>query len=124
MQQRIPMLVLSACAAGVTGYVLLFYVRSATWPWVGLLLMLLAALLAVVAIARSRRPVGVVLAVLGVVPLAVLVWAVVRFFRTSRGTNSASRRSPRRSCLWGLGRGRHAPVRRPSGKRRSHLEAI
>ena len=71
-----PRLALAAIAVGAAGYVLTFYVRSELWPWVGVLLMLLAPLLAIAAIARSRRPLAAVLAVVAVIPLAVLVWAV------------------------------------------------
>ena len=71
-----PRLALAAIAVGAAGYVLTFYVRSELWPWVGVLLMLLAPLLAIAAIARSRGPLAAVLAVVAVIPLAVLVWAV------------------------------------------------
>ena len=71
-----PRLALAAIAVGAAGYVLTFYVRSELWPWVGVLLMVFAPLLAIAAIARSRRPLAAVLAVVAVIPLAVLVWAV------------------------------------------------
>ena len=48
--RRLPRLAWAAIAAGVVGYVLTFYVRSELWPWIGVLLMLLAPLLAVAAI--------------------------------------------------------------------------
>lgn len=71
------MLPVAALGVGVVGYVLFFYVQSATLPLVGLLLMVLAAVLAMVAIARSDRRATTVVGLLAVVPLAVLVWAVV-----------------------------------------------
>jgi hypothetical protein len=74
--RRLPRLAWAAIAAGAVGYVLTFYVRSELWPWIGVLLMLLAPLLAVAAMARSRRPLTFVVAVVAVIPLAVLVWAV------------------------------------------------
>ena len=50
----------SACPGsardGLVGYVLTFYVRSAVWPWVGALLMLLAPFLAVAAVRRFAAP--------------------------------------------------------------------
>jgi len=72
-----PVLPIAALGVGVVGYVLFFYVRSATLPIVGLLLMVLAAVLAVVAIARSDRRATTAVGFLAIVPLAVVVWAVV-----------------------------------------------
>jgi len=66
----------AAVAAGLIGYVLVFYVRSAVWPWVGALLLLLTPVLAIAAIAASPRRGTTVVALLGVVPLAAFVWAV------------------------------------------------
>ncbi len=74
--RKLPPLAWAAIAAGALGYVLTFYVRSELWPWVGVLLMLLAPFLAIAAVARSRRPLTAVVAVIAVIPLAVLVWAV------------------------------------------------
>ena len=72
-----PVLPIAALGVGVVGYVLFFYVQSATLPIVGLLLMVLAAVLAVVAIARSDRRATTAVGLLAIVPLAVVVWAVV-----------------------------------------------
>ncbi len=80
--RRLPRLAWGAIAAGAVGYVLTFYVRSELWPWVGVLLMLLAPLLAIAGIARSRRPLTAVVAVVAVIPLAVLVWAVSHWLTT------------------------------------------
>jgi hypothetical protein len=80
--RRLPRLASAAIAVGAAGYVLTFYVRSELWPWGGVLLMLLAPLLAVAAMARSRRPLTFVVAVVAVIPLAVLVWAVWHWLGT------------------------------------------
>ncbi len=81
-RRTLPALGWAALATGAVGYVLTFYVRSELWPWVGMVLMLLAPLLAVGAIARSRRPLTAVVAVLAAVPLAILVWAVWHWLST------------------------------------------
>jgi hypothetical protein len=80
--RRLPRSAWAAIAVGAVGYVLTFYVRSELWPWVGVLLMLLAPLLAIAAIARSRRPLTAVVAVVTVIPLAVFVWAVSHWLTT------------------------------------------
>ena len=69
-------LALAALVAGLVGYVLTFYVRSAFWPWVGAVLMLLAPFLAVAAIAASPRRLTTIVALLAVVPLAAFIWAL------------------------------------------------
>ena len=69
-------LALAALAAGLVGYVLTFYVRSAVWPWIGAMLLLLTPFLAVAAIAASPRRLTTVIALLAVVPLAAFIWAV------------------------------------------------
>ena len=69
-------LAVAALAAGLIGYVLTFYVRSAVWPWIGAVLMLLTPFLAVAAIAASPRRVTTVLALVAVVPLAAFIWAI------------------------------------------------
>lgn len=81
-RRTLPALGWAALAAGAVGYVLTFYVRSELWPWVGVLLMLLAPLLAVGTIALSRRPLTAVVAVVAAVPLAILVWAVWHWLST------------------------------------------
>ncbi len=78
----LPTLGWAALAAGAVGYVLTFYVRSELWPFVGAVLMLLAPVLAVGAIARSRRPLTAVVTVVAVIPLAILVWAVLHWLTT------------------------------------------
>ena len=72
-----PVLPLAALGVGLVGYVLFFYVQSATLPLVGLLLMVLAAVLAVIAIARSDRRATTAVGLLAIVPVAVVVWAVI-----------------------------------------------
>ena len=78
----LPRLAWAAIAVGAVGYILTFYVRSELWPWVGALLMLFAPLLAIAAVARSRRPLTAVVAVVAVIPLAVFVWAVWHWLST------------------------------------------
>ena len=85
MESRTPTSALLGCAAvtaGVIGYVLTFYVMSAVWPLVGVLLMLVAAFLAVAAVVRSRRRLTIVLAVAAMIPLAVFVFAVAYWLQT------------------------------------------
>ena len=81
-ERSFPVLGLAALACGVTGYVLLFYVRSALLSWVGVLLMLFALPLAIATIARSRQRLTTALGVLAIVPFAILVWAVWSWLET------------------------------------------
>ena len=72
----------AALVTGVAGYVLLFYVRSPLLPVVGLLLIVAAVPLAIVAIARSRRRLTTAVGVLAIVPLAILISAVWSWLST------------------------------------------
>lgn len=70
----------AAFACGLSGYVLFFYVRSPLLPWLGLVLMLSAVPLGIVAVALSRRRLATVLGLLSIVPFAAFIWAVEHWF--------------------------------------------